>query len=496
MRRVAAVWCLSLCLVVGNRHFRAPAAAEVSIVINNTDAAKVGFNDPTAVSPIGGNPGKTLGAQRLNVLRFAADLWGSILDSPVPIVVQSTFGPLSCDATSAVLGAAGPIRAFANFPVTSGTIRPQIWYPSALANKFARVDLTPRPHDPGLLQPPYADDMVAFFNGAIDGNPNCLPGNWYYGYDNNPPHGDIPLLNIVMHEFAHGLGLSALINPTTGEAPLGLPDIYSTNTLDTQTGKHWHEMTSGERRVSQKNSGHVVWAGPAVIKAAPTVLAQRPEVAIVTPKSLATTLDATPTAFGPGLSAKGITAPLIVADDRSGTRSDACTPLKNRVEGRIVLITRGTCPVTWKIAHAETAGAKAILLVTPTSDSMTRPDDTSFPVSVPTLTVSDTVGLTLGTALRSPPVVVTLRANPRRLLGADARGRVYLYAPRTGAPGSAISHWDPSVTPNLLMEPTLNADLDAGADTDLTYFQLQDIGWGIPETSKLFPRREPPPAKK
>ncbi|MSQ47940.1 MAG: peptidase [Deltaproteobacteria bacterium] len=496
MQRVASVLLLLSLFTAGNLKFCAPVAAEVSIIINNTDAAKVGFNDPTAVTPVGGNPGKTLGAQRLNILRFAADLWGSVLDSAVSIVVQSTFAALPCDATSAVLGAAGPIRAFANFPATSGPVHSQIWYPSVLANKFAGVDLTPGPPDPGLLQPPYADDMVAFFNGALDGNPNCLPGNWYYGYDNNPPSGDIALLNVVMHEFAHGLGLSAFINPTTGEAPLGLPDIYSTYTLDTTTGKHWHEMSSGERRASAGNSGHVVWSGPAVIKAAPTVLAQQPEVAIVTPKALAATVNATPTAFGPGLTAKGITAPLIVADDRSGTRSDACTPLKNRVEGRIVLITRGTCPVTWKVAHAEAAGASAILLVNATSDLPTRQDDSDPPVTIPTLTISDTVGVTLSIALKHPPVVVTLRANPRRLLGADTQGRVYLYTPRTAEPGSAISHWDPRVTPNLLMEPVLNADLDAGSDTDLTYFQLQDIGWKAPESSDSSSQKEPPTVEK
>ncbi|MFH1754901.1 MAG: hypothetical protein ABIA59_04285 [Candidatus Latescibacterota bacterium] len=38
-----------------------------SIVINNNDGPGEGFNDPTAVSPVGGNPGTTLGAQRLSV---------------------------------------------------------------------------------------------------------------------------------------------------------------------------------------------------------------------------------------------------------------------------------------------------------------------------------------------------------------------------------------------------------------------------------------------
>lgn len=483
MRRVTCLFLFPLLFTFGDLHFGSSVAAEISIVINSIDAKKIGFNDPTTVTPVGGNPGTTRGEQRLNVVRFAADLWGSVLDSSVPIVIQSTFRPLPCDATSALLGAAGPIRALANFPVTSGTIQQSIWYPSALANKLAGVDLTPGPLDPGLLKPPYADDMVILLNGALDGNPNCLPGNWYYGYDNNPPPGDIALLNVVMHEFAHGLGLSALINPTTGEVPLGLSDIYSTFTLDTTTGKHWHEMTSSERLASQVNSGHVVWAGSAVLKAAPTILAQQPEIEIIAPKPLATTLDATPTSFSPGLTAKGITAPLVVADDRSGNRSDACTPLKNHVQGRIVLITRGTCPVTWKVSHAEAAGASAILLVDTTSDNLTRRGDSDLHVTIPTLTVSDAVGLTLGTALMRSSVVVTLRANPRRLLGADEQGRVYLYAPRTVAPGSAIAHWDPSVTPNLLMEPFLNADLDAGADTDLTHFQLQDIGWKVSQSA-------------
>ena len=45
----------------------APAAqAAATLVIVNGNAPGVGFNDPTPVAPVGGNPGTTLGQQRLN----------------------------------------------------------------------------------------------------------------------------------------------------------------------------------------------------------------------------------------------------------------------------------------------------------------------------------------------------------------------------------------------------------------------------------------------
>ena len=39
--------------------------AAATITILNTNAAGVGFNDPTAATPLGGNTGTTVGEQRL-----------------------------------------------------------------------------------------------------------------------------------------------------------------------------------------------------------------------------------------------------------------------------------------------------------------------------------------------------------------------------------------------------------------------------------------------
>src|SRR4051795_2366466 len=120
-----------------------PAFAGANIVIVNMNAAGVGFNDPTPAAPLGGNPGTTVGQQRLNAFQYAADIWGSILDSPVTVYIQSSFQPLACTATAATLGSAGAIRIFRDFP---GAESPNTWYHVALANKLAGVDLSPGPN--------------------------------------------------------------------------------------------------------------------------------------------------------------------------------------------------------------------------------------------------------------------------------------------------------------------------------------------------------------
>ena len=85
----------------------APRADAATIIIVNNDAAGEGFNDPTPRAPVGGNPGTTLGDQRLYVFQYAANIWGSILPSNVTIVVRAQFAAQTCTATSAVLGSAG-----------------------------------------------------------------------------------------------------------------------------------------------------------------------------------------------------------------------------------------------------------------------------------------------------------------------------------------------------------------------------------------------------
>ena len=238
---------LLVCLTV------APPVPAASFVINNLDGSGEGFNDTTPVTPVGGNDGTTLGQQRLNLFQKAAEIWGTAIESAVPIIIQAQFDPLTCNSFSAVLGAAGTINIVRDF---TGAPESSTWYHSALANALAGVDLIPG-----------TDDIVATFNSSIDNNNNCLSGtNWYLGYDHNNGN-DIDLLVVLLHEFAHGLGFSGFTNLSNGRFVNNFEDIYSHFTLDNSTGLHWNEMNNRQRKVSTTNTGNVVWDGSAVTAA-------------------------------------------------------------------------------------------------------------------------------------------------------------------------------------------------------------------------------------
>src|SRR6185312_3280150 len=82
--------------------------ANIVIRIDPTEPAGTGFTDATPVAPVGGNPGTTLGQQRLNAFQFAASIWGASLNSNLTITVNSKWDPsMECTATTATLGSAG-----------------------------------------------------------------------------------------------------------------------------------------------------------------------------------------------------------------------------------------------------------------------------------------------------------------------------------------------------------------------------------------------------
>ena len=252
-RLLAALAALTLCAFA----FPATVLANANIVIVNLDAGTgAGLDDPTPAAPVGGNPGTTLGQQRLNAFLLAANIWGSFIDSNVTVFVDATFTPLQCNATSAVLGAAGAQTVHANFP---GAAQPNTWFHAALANSVAGSDLSP-PNS----------DLIAFFNSSIDNNNNCLANtNWYLGFDSNPGN-DIDFLTVVLHEIGHGLGFSSFVDELTGQLLAGLHDIWNFFLEDAVTGTKWVQMTPAQRAASAI-SGNLTWCGPAVTAEVPTL---------------------------------------------------------------------------------------------------------------------------------------------------------------------------------------------------------------------------------
>jgi len=219
-----------------------------TITILNADAPGEGFNDPTPVSPVGGNTATTRGEQRMIAFQRAAEIWAMFLTSDVDILVEAQFDPLTCSSSSGILGAAGPVTVARDF---QGAPINQTWYPIALANSLAGTDLhgdTP--------------DVRATFNSSIDQNNGCLAGvNWYYGLDGNPGS-DMDFVSVLLHEMGHGLGFLTLVNGQTGARFMNMNDIYMLYLESKQTGSSWPNMSNAERAASAVSSTDLVWGGP------------------------------------------------------------------------------------------------------------------------------------------------------------------------------------------------------------------------------------------
>ena len=218
----------------------APRAAHAGFVIVNMDGPNEGFNDPTAAAPVGGNPGTTVGQQRLNVFIKAGQIWDAILQSPIPIRVQASFDPLPCSPNSGVLGSADANVVDSDF---AGAGFAATWYNGAEANRLANTDLDPT-----------QDDIVAQFNSVV-GTPSCLTTRfWYYGFDDNEGANGIDLLPVLLHEFGHGLGFLTTTDDVSGDYTGNQPSIFDRFLMDDVTGKHWYQMTSSERVASAIHS--------------------------------------------------------------------------------------------------------------------------------------------------------------------------------------------------------------------------------------------------
>jgi len=266
--RVRAALAASACAFAASLLCSPAATSAAAFKIVAADRMGEGFNDTTPRAPVGGNNGTTLGGQRLNVIRYATNLWGALLRSNVIIRVGAEFGPFQaseCLPSSAWLGYAGPAAAFANF---AGAPHADTLYPSALADSLAGTDL-----NPGGV------DIAAAFNQNID--EGCFavgaPNGWYYGYDNNPPPGTINLLQTVLHELAHGLGFASFIGQSgarcCGSRPMD--DAFMVNLEWHEAGLTWPFLADYERVISATTIDGLHWVGPNVQAAASYLTAGR-----------------------------------------------------------------------------------------------------------------------------------------------------------------------------------------------------------------------------
>jgi hypothetical protein len=452
------------------------AAATITIV--NNDAPGEGFNDPTPATPVGGNNGATIGEQRLNVFHAAASIWGATLSSSVEITVRSQFDPQTCTATSAVLGSAGPVTVVRDAP---GMV-PGQWYHAALANKLTGAD-----------QDTENPDINATFNSNLGGAgvpPTADCGfTWYYGLDGVLPPGQINLLVVVLHELGHGIGFSTTTNGSTGRFLNGFPSRYDNFLLDGTSGLSWLTMTNAQRRASAVNSRNLVWTGGNVAAAVPTVLMKgMPELEVLSPNLIAGTYAAgaaanstnLPATFLPNLTTGGLTGDVVLANDGTGTVTDACEAFPAGVlSGKIALVDRGTCTFDIKATNVAAAGAIGMIIGNNADGDPPPMVGPTIVPGIPSVTVTLDTATRFKNTLARRPVTATLRRNDALWAGADTAGRAVMNAPNPYQGGSSVSHWDPMAFRNLLMEPAINLDLTLNVTTpfDMTFPLLLDLGW-------------------
>lgn len=494
-RSMLAAACVLTCLGA-QAVTTAPTHATITITSRDVVGSGLGFDDQTPVAPVGGNPGTTLGAQRYNVYRYVADIWERNLQSNATITVSAGWEALTCTATTAVLGSAGAWNIWHDFP--NG--KPNTWYPAALANKLAGVNLLAGEPDDGSG---FGNvDIKTQFNVNL-GNAGCLTGTpFYLGLDGNAGS-KVNFVETLLHELGHGLGFSVLaVSTSSGNrlnasgsayvATNGVPGIWEGFMYDNTVNKTWLAMTNAERKASAINPLKLAWTGPNVA-AGQGMLKPTAVISVTTPAPGATGLyDYNLSAFGPVVATPSAFGKLAVITNQVGGTGPGCEPFNAAntaaVAGKVAIINRGVCGFAVKVKNAQNAGAIGVLLANNAAGAL-LPGGADATITIPSAGISQADGAKLSAAVpaatpygsRSVPGAVTASwsVDPSRIAGADALGRPLLYTPNPLVSGSSVSHWDVTATPNLLMEPNINSDLGLilTAPKDLTLTLLKDIGW-------------------
>ncbi len=478
------ILCFSLCLA------NSALIAEATIILNNVDNPGEGYNDLTEVAPVGGNTGTTLGEQRQLVMQYAFATWGARLNSGPVIVVRSSFQSLGCTENSGTLAAAGSLLVHADFP---GVPNPEYIYPVALANSIAGIDINAQlegltPGSPDLLTSPtdnpaeVNDEIVVTVNADI-GEPDCLNGSSYYmGLDNQPTAGTIDLLNILMHELAHGLGFQDFFNPSNGQLSFGQWDIYSSFVFDNVSGLSLPEQPNNAARVDAiNNPGELVWIGNSVNASAASQLDPEQAMAVNSPANISGDYAFATASFGPLAGPGNLSGTVVLANDDAGiSPNDACEALINidEINGNIALIDRDDCNFDDKVQFAQDAGATAVIIANTQGRGLVAMGGDSTTVTIPSISISNADGDILKAELENG-VTVSIVTNSSLLRGADNQGRVKLYSPDPPEGGSSVSHFDFSAFPNLLMEPAASGGIVSATEVDLTDELFTDLGWDV-----------------
>jgi hypothetical protein len=168
--------------------------------------------------------------------KYATDIWASILESDVPIVIDANYQSIQ----GGTLGFAQAFNLLQNFP---GAPLPNTLYPCGLANKLAGYDIQPA-----------NSDIIVTLNQNI---------NWYFGTDGLCPANHYDFVTVALHEIGHGLGISgsAVVSSGVGNWQLPIRVIYDLK-VQNGSGQAITSFTPGTAEMAaQLTSNNLFWGG-------------------------------------------------------------------------------------------------------------------------------------------------------------------------------------------------------------------------------------------
>lgn len=207
--------------------YASPQVAAIAIDFNspssdaNSPCDVTPWTDSTAATPVGGNPGTTLGEQRQNALKYAVQQITQALQPPVPITIHACWDHIGGSATSAVIARASPATFLVDEPVYGGYVLPQryTWYSITEAVRIggaAQCGLVG-----GSCGGTSNEEVDAVFNADI-GSASIIGGRpYYFGYTADPSSFSIDFVSVAMHELTHGMGFLGLTNTDDTLGPIG-----------------------------------------------------------------------------------------------------------------------------------------------------------------------------------------------------------------------------------------------------------------------------------
>ncbi len=231
------------------------------------------WNDVTAASPVGGNPGTTRGAQRRNALLEAVRQLAAGLDSESPISIRACWDDQTVSASGATLAAAAPNDFMIDdrsLVFSNGSTYPPAAF---LPEKYAFYSSAPGARLGGssacrIRGGSCTDvtDMEITFNRRI-GEASVLNGaQFYFGYG-AVPAGRLDFVGVSVHELGHGLGFLSLVsvqgsaNAPQGSKALGRDDIFARQIIDSTSGvnRPFLQLTDAERVSAMTSLSGLSW---------------------------------------------------------------------------------------------------------------------------------------------------------------------------------------------------------------------------------------------